>query len=73
MFQDDPEETQSARSTQSSPQPPHDGEQDKESLWQALHRQNGKIIILIVSTSIDEHCTTRRNLLTIHCLVTLQK
>lgn len=42
MSQDDPEETQSARSTQSSPQPPHEGEQDKESLWQALHRQNGR-------------------------------
>lgn len=41
-FQDDPEETQSARSTQSSPQPMHD-ENDKESLWQALHRQNGKL------------------------------
>lgn len=42
MSQDDPEETQSARSTQSSPQPQHEHEQDKESLWQALHRQNGR-------------------------------
>ncbi|RVE44464.1 hypothetical protein evm_010868 [Chilo suppressalis] len=42
MSQDDPEETQSARSTQSSPQPPHENENDKESLWQALHRQNGR-------------------------------
>ncbi|KAJ8728034.1 hypothetical protein PYW08_016419 [Mythimna loreyi] len=42
MSQDDPEETQSARSTQSSPQPPMEHEQDKESLWQALHRQNGR-------------------------------
>ncbi|XP_075973351.1 uncharacterized protein LOC142974746 isoform X2 [Anticarsia gemmatalis] len=42
MSQDDPEETQSARSAQSSPQPPHEHEQDKESLWQALHRQNGR-------------------------------
>ncbi|XP_052759276.1 uncharacterized protein LOC113513278 [Galleria mellonella] len=42
MSQDDPEETQSARSTQSSPQPPADNENDKESLWQALHRQNGR-------------------------------
>ncbi|XP_053607278.1 uncharacterized protein GATAd [Plodia interpunctella] len=42
MSQDDPEETQSARSAQSSPQPPQDGENDKESLWQALHRQNGR-------------------------------
>ncbi|XP_030020996.1 uncharacterized protein LOC115440716 isoform X2 [Manduca sexta] len=42
MSQDDPEETQSARSTQSSPQPPHENDQDKESLWQALHRQNGR-------------------------------
>lgn len=43
-LQDDPEETQSARSTQSSPQPAMEHEQDKESLWQALHRQNGEII-----------------------------
>ncbi|CAH1645628.1 unnamed protein product [Spodoptera littoralis] len=42
MSQDDPEETQSARSTQSSPQPAMEHEQDKESLWQALHRQNGR-------------------------------
>ncbi|KAL4709970.1 hypothetical protein ACJJTC_003933 [Scirpophaga incertulas] len=42
MSQDDPEETQSARSTQSSPQPPLENENDKESLWQALHRQNGR-------------------------------
>ncbi|XP_026725121.1 uncharacterized protein LOC113492040 [Trichoplusia ni] len=42
MSQDDPEETQSARSAQSSPQPPQEHEQDKESLWQALHRQNGR-------------------------------
>ncbi|KAM3964550.1 LOW QUALITY PROTEIN: GATA zinc finger-domain containing protein GATAd [Aphomia sociella] len=42
MSQDDPEETQSARSTQSSPQPPVDSECDKESLWQALHKQNGR-------------------------------
>ncbi|XP_028161746.1 transcriptional regulatory protein GAT1 [Ostrinia furnacalis] len=41
MSQDDPEETQSARSTQSSPPPP-ENEADKESLWQALHRQNGR-------------------------------
>ncbi|XP_048482957.1 uncharacterized protein LOC105394995 isoform X2 [Plutella xylostella] len=40
MSQDDPEETQSARSTQSSPQPNHEDNTDKESLWQALHRQN---------------------------------
>ncbi|XP_013199688.1 uncharacterized protein LOC106142471 [Amyelois transitella] len=42
MSQDDPEETQSARSAQSSPQPAQEGENDKESLWQALHRQNGR-------------------------------
>ncbi|CAG5031851.1 unnamed protein product [Parnassius apollo] len=42
MSQDDPEETQSVPSTQSSPKPPHEGENDKESLWQALHRQNGR-------------------------------
>ncbi|CAB3223969.1 unnamed protein product [Arctia plantaginis] len=42
MSQDDPEETQSARSALSSPQPPQEHEQDKESLWQALHRQNGR-------------------------------
>lgn len=41
MSQDDPEETQSARSGQSSPQPMHE-DTDKESLWQALHRQNGR-------------------------------
>lgn len=49
-FQDDPEETQSARSAQSSPQPPHDTEQEKESLWQALHRQNGERSNLIIPT-----------------------
>ncbi|KAI5651751.1 GATA zinc finger domain-containing protein [Phthorimaea operculella] len=42
MSQDDPEETQSARSNQSSPQPPHDGDNEKDALWQALHRQNGR-------------------------------
>ncbi|KAJ2945918.1 hypothetical protein O0L34_g4834 [Tuta absoluta] len=42
MSQDDPEETQSARSNQSSPQPPLDGDNERDSLWQALRRQNGR-------------------------------
>ncbi|CAH2268986.1 jg16012 [Pararge aegeria aegeria] len=42
MSQDDPEETQSVPSAQSSPKPPHDTESEKESLWQALHKQNGR-------------------------------
>ncbi|XP_041978649.1 uncharacterized protein LOC121732758 isoform X3 [Aricia agestis] len=42
ISQDDPEETQSVPSTQSSPKPPHENENDKESLWQALHKQNGR-------------------------------
>ncbi|XP_052740261.1 zinc finger transcription factor Trps1 [Bicyclus anynana] len=42
MSQDDPEETQSVPSAQSSPKPPHDPESEKESLWQALHKQNGR-------------------------------
>ncbi|XP_047529933.1 uncharacterized protein LOC125066070 isoform X1 [Vanessa atalanta] len=41
VSQDDPEETQSVPSAQSSPKPPHENEGDKDSLWQALHRQNG--------------------------------
>ncbi|XP_045772073.1 uncharacterized protein LOC123872011 [Maniola jurtina] len=42
VSQDDPEETQSVPSAQSSPKPPHDPESEKESLWQALHKQNGR-------------------------------
>ncbi|OWR52456.1 GATAd [Danaus plexippus plexippus] len=42
VSQDDPEETQSVPSAQSSPKPPHDNDTDKESLWQALHKQNGR-------------------------------
>ncbi|XP_063380870.1 uncharacterized protein LOC134667398 [Cydia fagiglandana] len=42
MSQDDPEETQSARSAQSSPQPRQEGDGDKDTLWQALNRQNGR-------------------------------
>ncbi|GBP40540.1 Transcription factor GATA-4 [Eumeta japonica] len=41
MSQEDPEETQSARSGQ-SPQPPPAEDSDKDALWQALHRQNGR-------------------------------
>ncbi|CAG9584481.1 unnamed protein product [Danaus chrysippus] len=42
VSQDDPEETQSVPSAQSSPKPPHENDTDKESLWQALHKQNGR-------------------------------
>ncbi|VVD04543.1 unnamed protein product [Leptidea sinapis] len=42
VSQDDPEETQSVPSAQSSPKPPHDSDTDKESLWNALHKQNGR-------------------------------
>ncbi|CAG4980172.1 unnamed protein product [Colias eurytheme] len=42
VSQDDPEETQSVPSAQSSPKPPHESETEKESLWHALHKQNGR-------------------------------
>ncbi|CAH2106552.1 unnamed protein product [Euphydryas editha] len=42
VSQDDPEETQSVPSAQSSPKPPHENDGDKDTLWQALHRQNGR-------------------------------
>ncbi|CAK1547082.1 unnamed protein product [Leptosia nina] len=42
MSQDDPEETQSVPSAQSSPKPPHETETEKETLWHALHKQNGR-------------------------------
>ncbi|XP_047517417.1 zinc finger transcription factor Trps1 [Pieris napi] len=41
VSQDDPEETQSVPSAQSSPKPPHETE-EKDSLWHALHKQNGR-------------------------------
>lgn len=45
-MKDDPEETQSVPSAQSSPKPPHENDGEKDTLWQALHRQNGKLILL---------------------------
>ncbi|XP_038212052.1 uncharacterized protein LOC119832455 [Zerene cesonia] len=51
VSQDDPEETQSVPSAQSSPKPPHDSETEKESLWHALHKQNA-------CTNCGTHTTT---------------